>query len=96
MAVEKHLEQLLKDIQKGSDDIRRKLKALNSDDRRSNRVARLAKELDILIRLFQHWRKQAYNIDRSIRENIAAALVSSNEDVRKRGQQHHRKKRKEK
>lgn len=94
MATEKQLEQLLKDIQKKADDIVWSLKSLSNEDKRTNRVARLSKELDAVLRLVQYWHRQAYNIDRMIKENIPASLVSLNEDVRKRGQQHQRQKKK--
>lgn len=96
MAVEKQLEQLLKEIQRKSDTVRYTLKALSNDDKRTNRVARLTKELEALWRLMSYWRNQAHNIDRSIKDNIPAALVSANEDVRKRGQQHHKRQKRKK
>lgn len=94
MTLEKQLEQLLKDMQNKADNVRWTLKSFSNEDKRTNRIARLSKELNAMLRLVQHWHKQAYNIDRMIKENIATALVSSNEDVRKRGQQHHRQKKK--
>ncbi len=91
--VEKDLEDLIKDIGKKRAQISDAL-ILYTEDKRTNRVARAEKELTFLLKLAQEWNKKLYNIDRFIKENITACLLSSNEDIRKRAQHFQRRKKK--
>ena len=93
--IEKKLEDLLKDLYEKRSSIFYGLN-LQLEDNRTNRVSRAEKQLSKLQRLAQEWNKKLYDIDRYIKENLAACLISPNEDIRKRAQQHHQKNKKKK